>query len=125
MNISKIAIGCALTVHRELGNGYLESVYERAMGIELAAAGVKFERQVSLPVTYRGNPVGIFVADILIEDTLIIELKASSSLNATDEAQVINYLKASNLPVGLLLNFGKKSLQTKRLVHRYNEATPI
>ena len=121
MNISRLVIGCAMAVHRELGNGYLEVVYERALEIELKSKGIRFERQVSLPVQYKGQPIGIFVADMVVAGGLIIELKASDSITPRDTAQLINYLKVSKFPVGLLFNFGQQSLQTKRLVHQYNE----
>jgi len=121
MNISRLVIGCAMAVHRELGSGYLEVVYERALEIELRSKGIRFKRQVSLPVTYKSKPVGTFVADIVVAGCLIIELKSSESITPRDEAQLINYLKASNIPVGLLFNFGNQSLKTKRLVHQLNE----
>ena len=121
MNISRLVIGCAMAVHRELGSGYLEVVYERALEIELKSKGIQFERQVSLPVTYKNKPVGTFIADMVVAGCLIIELKASASSTPKDEAQLINYLKASKIPVGLLFNFGSQSLKTKRLVHQLNE----
>jgi GxxExxY protein len=121
MNISRLVIGCAMAVHRELGCGYLELVYERALEIELKSKGIRFERQVSVPVTYKGKPVGTFAADMVVEGCLILELKSSEKFTLRDEAQLINYLKASNIPVGLLFNFGSPSLKTKRLVHQFNE----
>ncbi len=125
MNISRLVIGCAMGVHRELGCGYLELVYERALEIELKSKGIRVERQVSLPVSYKGNPVGTFIADMVVAGCLIVELKASGSTTPRDEAQLINYLKASKIPVGLLFNFGSPSLKTKRLVHQLNEDRPI
>lgn len=121
MNISRLVIGCALEVHGELGSGYLELIYQRALEIELKSKGIRFERQVSLPVVYKGQLVGTFMADLVVAGCLIIELKASKSFTPRDEAQLINYLKASNIPVGLLFNFGSQSLKTKRLVHQFNE----
>jgi GxxExxY protein len=112
-------------VHQELGCGYLELVYERALEIELKTKGIRVERQVPLPVSYKGNPVGTFVADMLVAGCLIVELKASATTTLRDEAQLISYLKAANLSVGLLLNFGHRSLKTKRLVHHFNESNPI
>ena len=125
MNISRLVIGCAMAVHRELGCGYLELVYERALEIELKSKGVRVARQVSLPVSYKGNPVGTFIPDLVVAGCLIVELKASASITPRDEAQLINYLKASKLPVGLLFNFGQQSLKTKRLVLHLNEDHPI
>jgi GxxExxY protein len=121
MNISRLVIGCAMAVHRELGSGYLEVVYERALEIELDSKGIRIERQVLWPVTYKGKPVGTFAADMVVEGCLILELKASEKFTLRDEAQLINYLKASNIPVGLLFNFGSPSLKTKRFVHQLNE----
>ncbi len=118
-------IGCALAVHRELGNGFLEIIYERALEIELASRGIRLERQVSMPVTYKGKPIGNFVADMVVESCMILELKASNTITSKDEAQLINYLQASKISVGLLFNFGHQSLQTKRLVHHYNKDCPI
>jgi GxxExxY protein len=125
MNITRLVIGCALEVHRELGHGYLELVYERALEFELKSKGIRFERQVPMPVNYKGHSLGMFVADLVVADCIIIELKASESTSPRDEAQLINYLRASKIPVGLLFNFGSSSLKTKRLVHQYNEDHPI
>ena len=88
MNISRRVIGCALAVHRELGNGFLEIIYERALEIELASRGIRLERQVSMPVTYKGKPIGNFVADMVVESCMILELKASNSITSKDEAQL-------------------------------------
>ena len=121
-SFTRLVIGCAMGVHRELGCGYLEIVYERALEIELRSKGMRVERQVSLPVTYKGHPVGNFVADMVVAGCLIIELKAAESTTPRDEAQLINYLKAANIPLGLLFNFGQQSLKTKRLVYHFNEA---
>ena len=121
-SFTRLVIGCAMGVHRELGCGYLEIVYERALEIELRSKGIRVERQVSLPVTYKGRPVGNFVADMVVAGCLIIELKAAESTTPRDEAQLINYLKAANIPLGLLFNFGQQSLKTKRLVYNFNEA---
>jgi len=125
VNISRLVIGCAMEVHRELGCGYLELVYERALEIELNSKGIQFERQVSLPVTYKGQSVGVFVSDIVVASCLVIELKASDSFTPRDEAQLISYLKASKIPVGLLFNFGQQSLKTKRLVYHFDEGHSI
>jgi GxxExxY protein len=124
-NFTRLIIGCAMGVHRELGCGYLELVYERALEIELKSKGIRVERQVSLPVTYKGQLVGNFVADMVVAGCLIIELKATESTTPRDEAQLINYLKAANIPLGLLFNFGQQSLKTKRLVHHFDEGQSI
>ena len=125
MNITRLVIGCALGVHRELGSGFLEIVYERALEFELKSKGIRYERQVTFPVNYKGQPIGTFIADMVVAGCLIIELKAADSIAPRDEAQLVNYLKVSKIPVGLLFNFGHQSLQTKRVVHRFNEDRPI
>jgi GxxExxY protein len=107
-------IGCAMEVHRRLGPGYLESVYEKALLIELGMQDIPCQSQVALPVSYRGQPVGDFVADIVVADAVILELQACQLLHARHEAQLVNYLVATGLDVGLLLNFGCDSLQFKR-----------
>ena len=107
-------IGCAMEVHRRLGPGYLESVYEKALVIELGIQGLPCQSQVALPVSYREQPVGDFVADIVVAGAVILELKACQFLHARHEAQLVNYLVATGLDVGLLLNFGGDSLQFKR-----------
>ena len=104
-----------MSVHRALGCGFLESVYESALAIELQRNGVSFQRQVKLLVKYRKKLVGTYCADVIIENELLLELKALKSLDNTCEAQLLNYLKASNIHVGLLINFGSKSLQFKRM----------
>lgn len=123
--LSEVVIGCAIEVHRTLGYGFLERVYELALAVEFRQAGVTFERQKSLPVSYRGEIVGDYCCDFLIDNQLIIELKALASTNTEHEAQVLNYLKATGTHVGLLLNFGSPRLGIKRLVLQHNDASPI
>jgi GxxExxY protein len=110
---SKI-IGCAIQVHAELGPGFLESVYHQALVIELAEAGLSLKSQVPLEVLYKGRPAGSFLADIVVEDRLLLELKALESILSVHELQVVNYLKATGLKLGLLLNFGRPTLQIRR-----------
>ncbi|MCG3123089.1 MAG: hypothetical protein GIKADHBN_01498 [Phycisphaerales bacterium] len=102
-------------VYNELGRGFLESVYEHAMGIALTQAGLAVVRQCPLVVRFRGHVVGDFRADMLVENKVIVELKAASSLTNEHEAQVINYLRATGIEVGLLFNFGPKP-EIKRLI---------
>ena len=110
-------IGAAMAVHRELGYGFLEPVYQEAMAIELAAHAVPFEREVPLPIYYRGERLHLaYRADFLCFGTLIVELKAIQKLSTVENAQLLNYLKASGLQRGLLLNFGGPSLEFRRLV---------
>jgi GxxExxY protein len=103
------------TVYNKLGYGFLEKVYENAMRIELRKSGLEAERQVGINVFYDGEDIGIYFADLIVENLVIIELKAGEGLAEEHEAQLTNYLRATNIEVGLLLNFGK-SPQIKRKV---------
>jgi len=114
--LSYKVVGCAMEVHKELGSGFLESVYEAAMVVELEKQGIPFQLQKQFPVIYKGVPVKDFAADLVIDDKIIVELKAISKLGAIERAQVINYLKATGLKLGLLINFGQTSLQYERLI---------
>lgn len=113
-------IGAAMTVHRELGCGFLESVFQEAFEIELAALGIPHRREVHLPVFYRGQQLNThYQVDFICYDSILVELKALKQLGTVEEAQVLNYLKASNLERALLLNFGAPSLQHKRFVYSH------
>jgi len=101
-------IDCAYKVHRELGFGFLESVYQNALVIELTKAGLQAEKEKKIQVNYDGQVVGDFVADILVEEKIILELKSVRELHPAHEAQLINYLKATGIEVGLLINFGER-----------------
>ncbi len=120
-----MVIGCAQNVSRELGPGFLEAVYENALAYELEQNGISFSRQQPLDVFYKRKLIGQYQADIVIEDKLIVELKAVPSFNANHKAQVINYLRASGLSVALLLNFGMAPLGIKRIVWEYSEKDNI
>ena len=109
-------IGCAFAVHTKMGSGFLESVYEKCLSIELRKAGLDAQSQEPIEVRYEGESVGDFMADILVEDTVIIELKSVRALNEAHEVQLVNYLVATGKPVGLLLNFGGRSVEVKRKV---------
>jgi GxxExxY protein len=102
-------IGLFYDVYNELGFGFLESVYEEAMAIALTDAGLKIQRQYPVPVWFRGRQVGDFKADLLVEGKIILELKAARSMDLAYEKQLLNYLRGTQLEVGLLLNFGPKA----------------
>jgi GxxExxY protein len=103
-----------MKVHRKLGPGFLESVYRNALAFELRRAGLDVEMELHITVKYDHVIVGDFIADLVVNDALICELKAASALSKADEVQLVNYLKATNHDFGLLLNFGTASLQFKR-----------
>jgi GxxExxY protein len=112
---SREIIGCAMRVHTTLGCGFLESVYERALAIELQKHGIAFQRQVPYKIYYHDVQIGTYTADLVARDRLLLELKATSTLIKAHETQLLNYLNASNIQVGLLINFGTTSLQFKRM----------
>ena len=107
-------IGFTMKVHSTLGAGFLESVYQKALEHELKKAGMLFESQKALTVNYDGNLVGEFIADLLVEHELIVELKAVQSLATPHEVQTVNYLVATGMDTGLLLNFGAERLEFKK-----------
>ena len=110
-------IGAAMEVHKELGCGFLEPVYQEAMAIELGDRGIPFQPQVELRLFYkRKRPTTFYKADFVGYESIIVELKALSKIGGIEDAQVINYLKATGFHVGLLLNFGSRSLEYKRFV---------
>ncbi|HEY5971221.1 MAG TPA: GxxExxY protein [Pseudoxanthomonas sp.] len=114
-DLSGRVLGVFFDVYNALGHGFLESVYENALAIALVDSGLAVERQTPINVNFRGHCVGEFRADVLVENLLILEIKAQATLTPIHEAQLLNYLKATNMPLGLLLNFGPRP-QFKRRV---------
>jgi GxxExxY protein len=113
--ITEKIIGCAMKVHSTLGNGFQEVIYQRALQIELREAGLHFEREMTMPVYYKGRQIGERRVDFFVEGKIMVELKAVIQLENVHLAQAKNYLEAYNMQVGLLINFGSISLQFKRL----------
>jgi len=115
--LSRKIIGAAIEVHRELGPGFLEHIYEEALKIEFSEHGLNFESQKEIKIKYLGTEVGSHRLDLLVENKIIIELKAVKEFNDIHFAQLRSYLKATGLKVGLLLNFAKPTLKIKRVVN--------
>lgn len=115
-------IGAAMEIHRQLGHGFLEAVYQHAAMIEFPLKGIPFEREVALPIKYKNILLPMqYRADFICFSEIIVEFKALSRLTSVEEAQLLNYLKATGMQRGLLINFGASSLQCKRLVWGYPE----
>ena len=112
-----------MEVHRNLGNGFLESVYEEALAIEFDLRKVRYERQKGIDVFYKGLLAKQFVCDFLVGEKVLVELKALKAITGVEAAQILNYLRATALEVGLLINFGEQSLKYKRLVLQGQKAT--
>lgn len=120
-DITKKILEACFEVSNELGTGYLESVYEKALLIALRQKGLKAENQISLQVKFRGEVVGEFFVDILVENKILIELKVVNALTKEFYAQTINYLKATDIEVGLLINFGNAKLEYRRFNNKFIE----
>ena len=114
--LSDKIIDCAFKVHKTLGYGFLEKVYENSLVLELKLSGLETQPQFEIPVYYRDQIVGDYKADILVNQKIVLELKAEKDYNKAHEAQLINYLKASKIKLGYLLNFGRYKLEFKRIV---------
>ncbi len=115
--ITGAIIGAAMQVHSELGNGFPEVIYQRSLAIEFQNQNISYKREESMPLFYKGKSIGKRRADFMIEEKVLVELKALSEINKTHYNQVLNYLTAFNLEVALLLNFGENSLNFKRLIN--------
>lgn len=117
--LTKTIIGCAMKVHRALGPGFLESVYQNALAHELRKAGLRVECEKAIRVMYDGVSVGEYFADMLVEDVVLVENKAVQALSPAHEVQIVNYLTATGIDIGLLLNFGAQQLEFKRKHRTY------
>ena len=117
-DLTRVIIGCAYKVHNTLGPGFIEKVYENALKIELEKIGLKVKQQEPINVSYDGQVVGEYFADLWVDERVVIELKAAQSLVKRHEVQLVNYLTATGIDCGLLLNFGP-SVQVKRKFREY------
>jgi GxxExxY protein len=111
-------IGCAIEVHKYLGNGFQEIIYQRSLELEMEQKGLSFSREHEMDIYYKGAIVGTRRVDFFVEGRIMVELKAITALEDVHLAQAINYLEAYKMDIGLLFNFGSKSLQTKRLIRK-------
>ncbi len=109
-------IGCAIEVHKQLGVGFLESVYEEAFKLELKAKDILFKSQEKYSVVYKNTIIKDFYCDLVIDDKIVIELKATRQITDIERAQILNYLKVTKLKLGIIINFGEKSLQYDRIL---------
>ena len=120
--LTKTIIGCAFKVHNTLGAGFIEKVYENALRIELLKEGLSVEQQMPVKVYYDGHVVGDYYVDLLVQGKVIVELKAVQALDKAHEVQLVNYLTATGIDIGLLLNFGPR-VQIKRKYREYKPAS--
>lgn len=116
-DVTELVIGCAMKVHNTLGNGFPELIYHKALRIELNKTSLLVQNEIEKPVHYDGQIIGKRRIDLLINERVIVELKALAAFDPSDNNQVLNYLEAFSLPVGLLINFGKKRLEFKRFIN--------
>lgn len=114
-DITHKIIGCAMKVHSTLGNGFQEVIYQRALAIEMTKQGLSFERDMEMDISYEGEHIGTRRVDFFVEGKIMVELKALIKLENVHLAQAMNYCQAYHLPIGLLINFGAKSLEYKRV----------
>jgi GxxExxY protein len=122
--LTQAVIGAAYKVHNNLGSGFLENIYEKAMVIELQQMNIVVERQYPISVFYNGEEIGDYYADLFVDGRLIVELKAVENLSLAHEKQLVNYLAATKTDIGLLINFGS-SVQVKRKYRIYKESTGL
>jgi len=114
-DLSYKIIGCAMEVHKRLGNGFQEVIYQRALAIEMKIQGIEFSREHEMPIRYKGHNIGSRRVDFFVEECVMLEIKARINLEDVHLAQAMNYVEAYGLEIGLLINFGAKSLQYKRV----------
>ena len=119
--LSFAIVGAAMEVHSILGPGFLESVYQAALEKELTLRGISFQHQVELLVSYKGDVIGVYKADLVIDGKIIVEIKGISKLNASHHAQALHYLAATGLELAILVNFGMSSLEYRRVVKSENK----
>jgi GxxExxY protein len=119
-DLSFAVIGAAMEVHKILGPGFLEAMYQLALEKELTLRRIPFQHQVELPVSYKGDLVGIYKADLIVDNKIVLEIKGISRLNASHEAQALHYLAATGLQLAILINFGMSSLEYRRVVKSAN-----
>lgn len=120
-SLSFAIIGAAMEVHNILGPGFLEAVYQTALEKELTLRGILYQHQVELPVRYKGDVVGVYKADLVVDEKVIVEIKGISKLNASHNAQALHYLAATGLELAILINFGMSSLEYRRVVKSENK----
>jgi GxxExxY protein len=119
-------IGCSMEVHKILGNGFQEVIYQRALEMEMGLQGLGFSREHEMPIFYKNEQLGTRRVDFLVEGVISVELKALTKLEDVHLAQAINYLEAYNLEIGMLINFGNKSLEYRRLVNpKFKSSEPV
>jgi len=111
-------IGCAMEVHNQMGNGFQEVVYQRALSVEFSLQGLLFARELEMPLVYKGESVGTRRVDFFVEDLVMVELKAIENIEGVHKAQAINYCEAYNIADGLLINFGTERLQYHRVFNK-------
>lgn len=111
-------IGCAMEVHRHLGNGFQEVVYQRALAIEFGLQGIDFQRDMEMPLSYKDHGIGTRRVDFFVEDLVMVEIKAIEKLEGVHKTQAINYCEAYNIADGLLINFGRQSLEFNRVFNK-------
>ena len=123
-DLTRKIIGCAMEVHKQLGNGFQEVIYQRAMAIEMQIQGLEYSREHEMQIQYKSHEIGTRRVDFFVENVIMVELKAIINLEDVHLAQAMNYVEAYNLEIGLLINFGSKSLQFKRVHNKKKEIKP-